>query len=78
MIMSETEYNKWLEMVFSPKDPTQLPLLPFSELGVLTDGLSAPTPTPPPSYFDSIRASERSCTCPTPTLMRGGCKCGGV
>ena len=75
--MSKTEYNKWLKIVFSPKDPTQPPL-PFDELEVLTDGLSAPTPTPPPSYFDSIRASERSCTCPTPTLMRGGCKCGGV
>ena len=77
MIMPETEYYRWLEMVFSPKDPTQPPL-PFDELEVLTDDLSEPTPTPPPSYFDLIMALERPCTCPTPTLMREGCKCGGV
>ena len=77
MIMPETEYYRWLEMVFSPKTPTQ-PQLPFDELEMLTDDLSEPTPTPPPSYFDLIMASERPCTCATPTLMRKGCKCGGV
>jgi len=72
-ILPEPEYEKWLRIISTAHAAQQE--LPFAELEVHTATGNEPSP-PWVTIFGP--EDPAPCTCPLQSLMREGCKCGGI